>query len=143
MGLHKKFNSSKQKLRIAQGAFLHPLATQTSYSHFRLAYGMTEVAAGALGMLPDEGLPNVGSVGRLLSSMEARLVDDDGNDVPQGENSAGELWLRGLNLMKVSYALESVRRTPALTSTHRDTSTTRLRPEKQSLLTGGSRRETL
>jgi len=62
---------------------------------------MTEVAAGALAMLPDEGVPNIGSVGRLVPNMEARLVDDDGKDMPQGENSAGELWLRGPNVMKV------------------------------------------
>lgn len=62
---------------------------------------MTEVTAGALAMLSAEGLPNVGSVGRLIPNMEARLVDDDGNDVPQGENSTGELWLRGPNVMKV------------------------------------------
>ena len=62
---------------------------------------MTEVTAGALAMLPAEGLPNAGSVGRLVPNMEARLVDDDGKDVPQGDHSAGELWLRGPNLMKV------------------------------------------
>lgn len=62
---------------------------------------MTEVTAGALAMLPDEGFHNAGSVGRLIANMEARLVDDEGNDVAQSENSAGELWLRGPNLMKV------------------------------------------
>jgi len=62
---------------------------------------MTEIAAGTLGMLPAEGFQNVGSVGRLIPNMEARLVDDDGKDVPQGGNSAGELWLRGPNVMKV------------------------------------------
>ena len=62
---------------------------------------MTEAAAGALAMLPDEGLQNAGSVGRLIPNMEARLVDDNEKDVPKGENSAGELWLRGPNLMKV------------------------------------------
>lgn len=30
--------------------------------------------------------------------MEARLVDDDDNDVPEGKS--GELWVRGPNVMK-------------------------------------------
>ncbi|KAF9650313.1 acetyl-CoA synthetase-like protein [Thelephora ganbajun] len=81
MGLHK-FNTPKRQLRIIQ------------------AFGGAEVTAGALVMLPTEGFPNVGSVGRLIPNMEARLVGDDGNDVPQSENSAGELWLRGPNVMK-------------------------------------------
>jgi len=62
---------------------------------------MTEATAGALAMLPDEGFQNTGSVGRLIPNVEARLVDDDEKDVPQGENSTGELWIRGPNLMKV------------------------------------------
>ena len=67
---------------------------------------MTEATAGALAMLPEEGLQNIGSVGRLIPNMEARLVDDDEKDVPQGEDSAGELWLRGPNLMKVRVMIQ-------------------------------------
>ena len=32
------------------------------------------------------------SVGKLLRNLEARFVDDDGNDVPPGE--PGEFWVR-------------------------------------------------
>lgn len=95
---------------------------------------MTEITAGALAMLPDEGIQNVGSVGRLVPNMEARLVDDDGRDVPQGENSAGELWLRGPNMMKVWADIWKI---PLLISTYRDTSTTRPQQERQSPPTGG------
>lgn len=95
---------------------------------------MTEATAGALAMLPEEGFQNTGTVGRLIPNMEAMLVDDDEKDVPQWENSAGELWLRGPNLMKVGV---DVREFPLLTSTHRGTSTTRPQPEKRSPLTGG------
>ncbi|KAF8578939.1 AMP binding protein [Ramaria rubella] len=38
------------------------------------------------------------TVGLLVTNMEARLVDDDGEDVP--ECTPGELWLRGPNVMK-------------------------------------------
>ena len=40
----------------------------------------------------------MGSVGILLPNQEARLVDDDENDVKEGER--GELWIRGDNIMK-------------------------------------------
>lgn len=52
-------------------------------------------------------MKKVGSVGLLLPSQEARLVDDDENDVKPGER--GELWIRGPNIMK--YAKSSVRST--------------------------------
>lgn len=42
-------------------------------------------------------LSQPGTCGKLLSSMEARLVDPDGKDVKEGE--AGELWIRGRNIM--------------------------------------------
>jgi acyl-CoA synthetase (AMP-forming)/AMP-acid ligase II len=41
---------------------------------------------------------NVGSIGILLPYQEARPVDEDENDVNEGER--GELWIRGDNIMK-------------------------------------------
>jgi 4-coumarate--CoA ligase len=38
------------------------------------------------------------SVGELNANCEARLVDEEGKDVPQGER--GEIWVRGPNVMK-------------------------------------------
>ncbi|CEQ40651.1 SPOSA6832_02293 [Sporobolomyces salmonicolor] len=59
-------------------------------------YGMTETTS--IGLIPDTQKELVpGTAGQLLSSMEARLVDADGKDVKVGE--AGELWLRGNNIM--------------------------------------------
>lgn len=37
-----------------------------------------------------------GSVGKLLPNLEAKIVDLDGNELPQGEE--GELWARGPNV---------------------------------------------
>lgn len=45
-----------------------------------------------------QSIKKVGSVGLLLPNQEARLVDDDENDVKPGER--GELWIRGPNIMK-------------------------------------------
>lgn len=61
---------------------------------------MTELSPAALVMMPWEGAENPGAAGRLLPNLEARLVDDDGNDLPESEESAGELWIRGPIVMK-------------------------------------------
>ncbi|GAA5930753.1 hypothetical protein JCM3775_003857 [Rhodotorula graminis] len=57
--------------------------------------GMTETTSVA--MIPPNGDSKPGTVGKLLSTIEARLVSPEGKDVPKGE--AGELWLRGPNIM--------------------------------------------
>lgn len=61
---------------------------------------MTELSPAALVMLPTEGFENAGAAGRLLPNLEARLVDDGGNDLPESEESTGELWIRGPTVMK-------------------------------------------
>jgi 4-coumarate--CoA ligase len=63
-------------------------------------YGMTELSPAALVMMPSEGVDNPGVAGRLLPNLEARLVDDDGTDLPESEESVGELWIRGPTVMK-------------------------------------------
>ncbi|KAF9502988.1 hypothetical protein BS47DRAFT_1356547 [Hydnum rufescens UP504] len=40
----------------------------------------------------------IGRIGILLPNQEARLVDEDENDVNESER--GELWIRGDNIMK-------------------------------------------
>jgi len=61
---------------------------------------MTELSPAALVMMPWEGFENAGVAGRLLPNLEARLVDDDGKDLPESEESVGELWIRGPTVMK-------------------------------------------
>lgn len=41
---------------------------------------------------------NKSSIGWLVPGQEARIVDDEENDVPKGER--GELWIRGPNIMR-------------------------------------------
>lgn len=61
---------------------------------------MTELSPAALAMLPEEGIENLGAAGRLLPNLQARLVDDKGNNLPESEESVGELWIRGPTVMK-------------------------------------------
>jgi long-subunit acyl-CoA synthetase (AMP-forming) len=56
---------------------------------------MTETTSVAL--LPDLNDYIPGTCGKLLASIDARLVDADGQDVKTGE--PGELWIRGNNNM--------------------------------------------
>ncbi|KAE8213953.1 hypothetical protein CF327_g2577 [Tilletia walkeri] len=62
------------------------------------SWGMTETTVGCMGV--DYDSP-VGSVGKLMPGVDARLVDSDGNDVPRGER--GELWIRAKNVCKGYY----------------------------------------
>ncbi|KAH9942700.1 AMP binding protein [Amylocystis lapponica] len=60
--------------------------------------GMTETC-GAVSFQPLEtARAKRGTVGVLTPNFEARLVGENGEDVPEGE--AGELWLRAPNVMK-------------------------------------------
>lgn len=58
-------------------------------------------------MLPaPDALRKVGSVGPLLSNLEARLVIEDVEEAAPGE--AGELWIRGPTIMKVCFVSRKV-----------------------------------
>jgi len=60
-------------------------------------YGLSETGAVASFNLPDrERKP--GSIGVPVSGVEMKAVDDDGNEMPQGE--VGEIVIRGPNVMK-------------------------------------------
>lgn len=58
-------------------------------------YGLTETVTGALYAGPDTRMGPVGTIGKPID-IDARLVDVDGCDVPEGE--PGEIWLRGDNV---------------------------------------------
>lgn len=60
---------------------------------FRQGYGLTEVSVNCFTLNPEDAIRKAGSVGRPIFHLDARLVDDEGKDVPQ--NVVGELWLRG------------------------------------------------
>ena len=58
--------------------------------------GMTETGPTLFLMDPANAATKIGSVGKPQFLSLARLVDADGNDVPQGET--GELWFSGLGM---------------------------------------------
>jgi acyl-CoA synthetase (AMP-forming)/AMP-acid ligase II len=85
----------------------HRLAREVLGQPVREILGMTEVGFFATTPLGDEARP--GSLGRAMRGCEIRIVDDHGNEVPQG--SVGELLVRTPNTM-VGYwndTLESFR----------------------------------
>jgi len=62
-------------------------------------YGITEGGGGgSINLYDDDVLKRPGSIGKPTFNMEARVVDDNGNDVAVGE--VGELILKGPRVMK-------------------------------------------
>lgn len=59
----------------------------------RQGFGMTEVGPSVTSLHQDDSARKIGSIGTLNFYLEARVVDDNGNDVPQGQE--GEFILRG------------------------------------------------
>ena len=60
-------------------------------------WGMTEITCSATGWDPNrESDPS--RIGELNPNVEGMIVDDDGNELKEGER--GELWVRGPNVMK-------------------------------------------
>ncbi|KAI9272041.1 hypothetical protein EDC94DRAFT_644774 [Helicostylum pulchrum] len=59
-------------------------------------YGLTETTTSAA-LEPTDGVVS-GSIGFLLPSISAKIVDDDGAELSTGQR--GELWLKGPNIMK-------------------------------------------
>ncbi|HXE52839.1 MAG TPA: AMP-binding protein [Tepidisphaeraceae bacterium] len=59
-------------------------------------YGLTETSPVVSLNVPHSNRP--GSVGRMVPGAEARITDDNGNPVSQGQ--IGEIWLKGAMIMK-------------------------------------------
>ncbi|CAM3907321.1 class I adenylate-forming enzyme family protein [Smaragdicoccus niigatensis] len=60
-------------------------------------YGLSEGTCGST-INPVSGPRKAGTVGRPFPGQELRIVDSDGNEIPQGEN--GEVVVRGPNVMR-------------------------------------------
>ncbi|KAJ7449083.1 AMP binding protein [Mycena galericulata] len=63
-------------------------------------YGLTETSPTTHLLAPADDERKMGSIGQLLPTLEARLVDDDDGEVDAEEGRPGELWIRGLSVMK-------------------------------------------
>lgn len=60
---------------------------------FRQGYGLTEVGPNCFSMSDDDSVIKNGSVGRPIFHSEARIVDQEGRELPDGE--VGELLITG------------------------------------------------
>ncbi len=60
---------------------------------FMQGYGLTEVGVNCFAMTIDDSVRKRGSIGKPMMMTEAKLVDEQGAEVPRGE--VGELCLRG------------------------------------------------
>ena len=105
MRLDEKYNDSFKASDLpvlrSSADLLDPTLWRAFERRFDVAvtnsYGLTETVCEALYCGPAAETKRIGTIGKPIDC-EARVVDDSGNDVPAGE--AGELWVRGSNVMK-------------------------------------------
>ncbi|KAJ7185864.1 AMP binding protein [Mycena filopes] len=71
-------------------------------SKFRISqgYGLTETSPSTHWLDYDVSDSKVGSIGKLLSNLKARLVDDEDGKVDAALGKPGELWVQGKTVMK-------------------------------------------
>ena len=88
------------RLALTGAAKMPEEATRRLHDRFGLqlaeGYGLTEASPV---VTSSAGLPiKVGSVGKVLDGIAVRLVDDEGDDVVEGD--AGEIWVKGPNVFQ-------------------------------------------
>jgi 4-coumarate--CoA ligase len=92
--ISKEYDLSSLRGVVCGGAALDNSITRLAKEKLNLAvlnvYAMTECLGG---MATNPAVTLANGTGYLASGFTARLVDEDGNDVPEGET--GELWLKG------------------------------------------------
>jgi len=59
-------------------------------------WGMTETSPGGTALTAEEAVRKLGSAGKAVMHTEIKIVDDEGNTVPQGD--VGELLIKGPNI---------------------------------------------
>jgi long-chain acyl-CoA synthetase len=99
---HKDYDTSSLRVCISGGASL-PVETLNNFEQefgckILEGYGLSETSPVASFNHPDKER-KAGSIGTPIQGVEMKLVDDDGNDVAEGEE-VGEIAIRGHNVMK-------------------------------------------
>ncbi|KAF3918842.1 S-dihydroxybenzoyltransferase [Dactylellina cionopaga] len=81
------------------------IAAEAKFNNVRIlqGYGLSEVTCAVIVQKENSKNkdPKRGTVGHIAPNCEAKLVDEDGNEL--GRNKPGELWVRGPNVMKGYY----------------------------------------
>jgi len=103
--VRSKYGLASMKAVLTGSAPLMTRTKEQTIECFRNAvlfegYGSTETGMVTV-IRPEDQLGKVRSVGLATAGKEIRLLDDDGNDVPEG--SVGELYARGLGILLVEY----------------------------------------
>lgn len=99
----EKYDFSNLKICDSGGEIL-PVAVIEKFTNkskviITEGYGQTETCSLTHFLVPDsQGKFRLGSVGKLCTDLDAKLLDDNGKIV--GENTVGELYVKGLAVMK-------------------------------------------
>ncbi|MDP9165735.1 MAG: fatty-acid--CoA ligase FadD5 [Actinomycetota bacterium] len=81
----------------ASDTLLHEMAETFPGTQILAAFGQTEMSPVTCMLLGDDAMRKLGSVGKVIPTVAARVVDEDMNDVPVGE--VGEIVYRAPTLM--------------------------------------------
>lgn len=98
-----RYDLSSLKMLHSGAAPLTRELTEELWNRLKLpvkqGYGLSETSPVVSVQAPDEWAKFMGSVGKLVPNMTAKLVAADGKEVPEGDEMAeGELWVKGPQL---------------------------------------------
>ena len=101
----QKANPRRLKLRVlswgaapASDTLLRSMSETFPGTQILAAFGQTEMSPVTCMLLGDDAIRKLGSVGKVIPTVSARVVDDDMNDVPVGQ--VGEIVYRAPTLME-------------------------------------------
>ena len=97
----RKMDHSRLKLSVGGGMAVQRVVSdrwhEVTGRHICEGYGLTE-ASPVLSVNPLDGSGRVGTIGLPVPNTILKIVDDQGQEVPQGER--GEIWASGPQIMK-------------------------------------------
>jgi fatty-acyl-CoA synthase len=100
----QRANPRELKLRVlswgaapASDTLLRDMAATFPGTQILAAFGQTEMSPVTCMLLGDDAIRKLGSVGKVIPTVSARVVDDEMNDVPVGQ--VGEIVYRAPTLM--------------------------------------------
>ncbi|RDH80309.1 long-chain fatty acid--CoA ligase [Mycolicibacterium moriokaense] len=101
----QKANPRATRLRVlswgaapASDTLLRSMSENFPGTQILAAFGQTEMSPVTCMLLGDDAIRKLGSVGKVIPTVSARVVDDDMNDVPDGQ--VGEIVYRAPTLME-------------------------------------------